>query len=229
MGPIGSQAGSQQTPKKHGQLSSSALSNLIPTMISQTSPYLLLTLNNIERQVFDKSERKNARKQHTLDTELCNRVTFDVTQPTNPQAHVIGLDAVNSGLQVFSLLNQSPTRQRTPTPEQRLLIPLPPSIPALVLAVMCSSQTARIYITDGKCQGMLTPERIDILNNVFDRAKHSGMHDAIQPPPKSFASGLMGLFSRSTVNSSKQQSKKSKTPSCASYLILPTQPSRSGQ
>eukprot|EP00983_Pelagomonas_calceolata_P077112 1153724-Pelagomonas_calceolata.AAC.9 len=43
---------------------------------------------------------------------------------------------------------------------------------------------ACIYGTEGKCQGMLTPERINFPKNVFDRAKHSGIHDKIQPPPK---------------------------------------------
>eukprot|EP00983_Pelagomonas_calceolata_P031023 974039-Pelagomonas_calceolata.AAC.1 len=68
-----------------------------------------------------------------------------------------------------------------------------------------SLQVACIYGTDGNRQGMLTPERINILQKAFDRAKQSGINDTIQPPPKSFASELLGLFSRSML---KQQTPK---------------------
>eukprot|EP00983_Pelagomonas_calceolata_P105260 1159113-Pelagomonas_calceolata.AAC.18 len=42
----------------------------------------------------------------------------------------------------------------------------------------------------------------------IEQAKHNLIHDMIQPPPKCFGSELIGLFSRSIVNSSKQQQKK---------------------
>eukprot|EP00967_Tisochrysis_lutea_P095026 scaffold138402_cov20-Tisochrysis_lutea.AAC.1 len=45
------------------------------------------------------------------------------------------------------------------------------------------------------------PKCINILNNAFDIAQHIGINDMIQPPPKSLASELMGLFSRSIANS----------------------------
>eukprot|EP00983_Pelagomonas_calceolata_P069900 1150553-Pelagomonas_calceolata.AAC.13 len=62
-----------------------------------------------------------------------------------------------------------------------------------------------------------SPQSALISSNAFDKAKHSGVHDAIQSPPKSFASELMGLLSCSIVNSSKHQSRKKD-----SYLrILP--------
>eukprot|EP00983_Pelagomonas_calceolata_P058641 1145580-Pelagomonas_calceolata.AAC.1 len=75
--------------------------------------------------------------------------------------------------------------------------PSTPSIPPLVLPEINSLQVACIYGTDGECQGMLTPERINIPYYACDRAKQSGIHDTIQPPPKSFASELLGLFLRS--------------------------------
>ena len=41
---------------------------------------------------------------------------------------------------------------------------------------------------------MLTPEHLNILRKAFDRAKCSGLHDHVQPPPISFASELVGLI-----------------------------------
>eukprot|EP00983_Pelagomonas_calceolata_P079894 1154900-Pelagomonas_calceolata.AAC.2 len=55
---------------------------------------------------------------------------------------------------------------------------------------MYSSKAACTYGTDGKCQGMLAPKRIDILYNAFDRAKHSGTHDTIQTSPKALPLSL---------------------------------------
>eukprot|EP00983_Pelagomonas_calceolata_P041739 1138197-Pelagomonas_calceolata.AAC.1 len=48
-----------------------------------------------------------------------------------------------------------------------------PFIPPLLLPEIDSTQVACIYCTDGKYRGMLIPERIDVLNNAFDRAKIS--------------------------------------------------------
>jgi len=36
-----------------------------------------------------------------------------------------------------------------------------------------------IYNVDGKCNGMLTPERLNILRKAFHRAKCSGLHDHV--------------------------------------------------
>eukprot|EP00983_Pelagomonas_calceolata_P056880 1144824-Pelagomonas_calceolata.AAC.1 len=72
---LGSQAGSQKTPKKHGQPSSSALSNLT----HKDEPYLSipaadLALDNLERQGFDKEDGSNRnyrdRKLQILVTEV---------------------------------------------------------------------------------------------------------------------------------------------------------------
>jgi hypothetical protein len=55
---------------------------------------------------------------------------------------------------------------------------------------------ACINNVDGKCKGLLTPKRLNILRKAFDRAKCSGLHDHVQPPPISFASELVGLIAR---------------------------------
>jgi hypothetical protein len=69
---------------------------------------------------------------------------------------------------------------------------------------------ACIYNVDGKCKGMLTPERLNILQNAFDRAKRSGLHDHVQPPPIRFASELVGLIARNNISASIHTNKKIK-------------------
>jgi len=59
------------------------------------------------------------------------------------------------------------------------------------------------YNVDGKCKGMLTPERLHILQKAYDKAKCSGLHGHIKPPPISFASELIGLISRKDISTSK--------------------------
>ena len=54
---------------------------------------------------------------------------------------------------------------------------------------------------------MLTPERLNILQKAFDRAKCSGLHDHVQPPPISFASELVGLIARKDTSASKHTNK----------------------
>ena len=66
------------------------------------------------------------------------------------------------------------------------------------------------YNVDGKCKGMLTPERLHILQKAFDKAKCSGLHDHVQPPPISFASELVGLIARKDISTSKHTNKKIK-------------------
>jgi hypothetical protein len=42
---------------------------------------------------------------------------------------------------------------------------------------------ACIYNINGKCKGMLTHERRNVLQRAFKKAKYSGLHDNIHPPP----------------------------------------------
>jgi len=69
---------------------------------------------------------------------------------------------------------------------------------------------ACIYNVDGKCKGMLTPERLHILQKAFDKAKCSGLHGHIKPPPNRFASELVGLITRKDISTSKHTNKKIK-------------------
>jgi len=49
---------------------------------------------------------------------------------------------------------------------------------------------------------MLTPDCL-LLYKAFHDIKIGGIHDTIMPPPKSFASKLLGLFSCSTLHKNK--------------------------
>jgi hypothetical protein len=67
---------------------------------------------------------------------------------------------------------------------------------------------ACLYNVNGKCKGMLTPERLIILRKAFHRAKCSGLHDHVQPTPISFASELVGPIARKDTSASKYTNKK---------------------
>jgi len=69
---------------------------------------------------------------------------------------------------------------------------------------------ACIYNVDGKCKGMLTPERLHILQKAFDKAKCSGLHGHIKPPPISFASEPVELIACKDLSTSKRTNKKIK-------------------
>jgi hypothetical protein len=87
-----------------------------------------------------------------------------------------------------------------------------------MLPEVYTDTVACIYNVDGKCKGMLTPERLNILRKAFDRAKCSGLHDHVQlpltnsPPTSShkfsFASELVGLIARKDISASKHTNKK---------------------
>ncbi len=50
---------------------------------------------------------------------------------------------------------------------------------------------------------MLTSKRFNILYKAFHDTKFAGIHDTIMPPPKLFASELLGLLFRCTLHDNK--------------------------
>ena len=79
-----------------------------------------------------------------------------------------------------------------------------------MLPEVYTDTVACTYNVDGKCKGMLTPERLHILQKAYDKAKCSGLHGHIKPPPISFASELAGLIARKDTSTSKHTNKKIK-------------------
>ena len=53
-------------------------------------------------------------------------------------------------------------------------------------------------------------ERLHMLQKAFDKAKCSGLHNHVQPPPINVASELVGLIARKDILTSKHTNKKSK-------------------
>ena len=57
------------------------------------------------------------------------------------------------------------------------------SLDDTMLPEVHTDTVACIYNVDRKCKGMLTPERLNILQKAFHRAKCNGLHDHVKPPP----------------------------------------------
>ena len=75
-----------------------------------------------------------------------------------------------------------------------------------ILPEVYTATVACICIIDGKCNGMLTPE-LNILLRGFEKAKYSGLHDNIHPPP-SLVSELVGLITRKDIAAFKHTSQQ---------------------
>jgi len=85
-----------------------------------------------------------------------------------------------------------------------------PSPDDTMLPEVYTDTVACIYNVDRKCKGMLTPERLNILR----KAKCSGLHDHVQPPPISFASELVGLTACKDISTPKHTNKKKQRLFC---------------
>jgi len=72
---------------------------------------------------------------------------------------------------------------------------------------------ACIYNVDGRCKGVLTPERLNLVRRAFKKTKYSGLHDNIHPPP-SLASELVGLITRKVTATFRHTSHKIKIHGC---------------
>ena len=60
---------------------------------------------------------------------------------------------------------------------------IPSSPDDTMLPEVYTDTVACIYIVYEKCKGMLTPERLHILQKAFDKAKYSGLHGHINLHP----------------------------------------------
>ncbi len=128
------------------------------------------TLDDLERQGFEMSNKTNPWIQK-LDTDLRNKVSFDV-HPTNTQ-----VDIQSTGSCEFWIHNVDHVRYKhKPTTEQPSL---DTKSSTLVLPEVYSSREACTYSTNGKCQGMMASERLNILHTVFHTSKLKGLHNNI--------------------------------------------------
>eukprot|EP00983_Pelagomonas_calceolata_P070314 1150743-Pelagomonas_calceolata.AAC.4 len=142
-----------------------------------------LALSNLERQEFSKPDANNTRKQILL----CDRITFDI-HPTNPQTDIKPTSSCRFWIQEIDLVKHNPKPPPKQTPAGTVTH-TPPSTtvvgsttPTLILPEIYRPRVACIYNTDGKCVGMMTPDRFDVLHKAFHKAKALGLHSNICPP-----------------------------------------------
>ena len=131
------------------------------------------------------------------------------TMRTNPTMSIFGTK--------LALTSNPPTHRLTLRPQGIVSNGSQPLISwSIKKRVPYPPQTSEVYTdtkacnynVDGKYKGMLTPERLNILRKAFHRAKCSGLHNHVQPPPISFASELVGLIARKDTSASKHTNKK---------------------
>jgi len=149
-------------------------------------------LNDLQKQGFSAIQEGNTYQPYSVD--LRNKVSFDI-QPTNPQADITATGHCEYWITTIDLLKYQ-EKNTLSSPDDT------------VLPEVYTDTVACNYNVDGKYKGMLTPERLHILQKAFDKAKCSGLHDYVQPPPISFASELVGLIARKDTSASKYTNKK---------------------
>jgi len=129
-------------------------------------------LNDLQKQGFFATQEGNAYQPYNVD--LRNEVSFAI-QPTNPQADITATGQCEYWITTIDLMEYQENYTLS-SPDDTML----PEV--------YTDKVACIYNVDRKCKGMLTPERLHMLQKAFDKAKCSGLHDHVQPPPISYAS-----------------------------------------
>jgi len=124
-------------------------------------------LNDFPKQGFSAIQEGNKYQPYNVD--LRNKVSFDI-QPTNPQADTTAIGHCEYRITTIDLMKYQ-EKSTLSSPDDTML----PEV--------YTDTAACIYNVDGKCKCMLTPERLNILRKAFDRAKCTGLHDHVQPPP----------------------------------------------
>jgi hypothetical protein len=165
-----------------------------PHLLSQPAPDE--HLNDLQKQGLSAIQEGNAYQPYNVD--LWNKVSFDIQPATNPQADITATGHCEYWITIIDLMEYQ-EKNTLSSPDDTML----PEV--------YTDTVACIYNVDGKCnKGMLIPKRLNILRKAFDRAKRSGLHDHVQPPPISFASELVGLIARKDISASKHTNKKIK-------------------
>ena len=118
------------------------------------------------KQGFSANQERNSYQPYII--KLWDKVNFDI-QPTNPQADIVATGRCEYWITDVDLKHQG---NDTESPSDDPVLP-----------EMYTATVACIYNVEGKCKGMLTPECLVILQRAFEKAKYSGLHDNIHPPP----------------------------------------------
>ena len=151
-------------------------------------------LNDLQKQGFSAIQEGNKYQPYNVD--LRTKVSFDI-QPTNPQADITVTGHCEYWITTIDLMEY----------QKKSTLSYPDDT---MLPEVYTDTVACIYNVDGKCKGMLNPECLNILQKAFEKAKCSGQHNHVQPPPISFASELLGLIAHKDTSASKHTNKKIK-------------------
>jgi hypothetical protein len=134
-------------------------------------------LNDLQKQGFSANQERNSYQPYGI--KLRNEVKFDI-QPTNTQAVIVATGHCEYWITDVDFMKHQGNDTESPSDD--------PVLPEVYTATV-----ACIYNVDGKCKGMLTPERFNILQRAFEKAECIGLNDNIHPPPHCLASELVGL------------------------------------
>jgi hypothetical protein len=116
-------------------------------------------------------QEDNAYQPYNVD--LWNKISFDI-QPTNPQADITATRHCEYWITTIDLVKY----------QEKSTLSFPDNT---MLPEVYTDTVACIYNVDGKCQGMPTSERLNMLRKAFDRAKRSGLHDHVHFLPGALA------------------------------------------
>ena len=151
--------------------------------IPSHSPAADTNVDNLTRQGYEGSTDHLQR--HWITTQghpMRNKAYFD-PETTNPQADILPTNKCEIWLRQIDLM--IPGSNRDSNGQSK--IPL-----------ATTTHAACIYDTRGKCAGILTPDRLQILLQAYSAARQAGLHDSIQPPVQNEATEIMGLLHRYT-------------------------------
>ena len=141
------------------------------------------TEDNLTRQGFEGATQPPNRQWLTTQGHpMRNKARFDL-ETTNPQTDIIPTNRCEIWLRNVDLMVPGSSKDSDEQPK----IPL-----------AFNAQAACIYDTKGKCAGIITPHRLQILLQAYSAARQAGLHTSIQPPVQNEATEIMGLLHRYT-------------------------------
>jgi hypothetical protein len=154
--------------------------------MKQIAPPLDEGLDKLERQGFCTSIN-HSRWKSTQGNEIRSKACFDM-QPTNPHVGITPTGHYEVWIRTVDFVrliddiaqNRSPMINAT-----RHKVSLPK---------LYEARAACIYKPDGKCIGMMTPERFHLLRERFHEAQKNGLHRDMSSPVQCLASEIAGLL-----------------------------------
>eukprot|EP00952_Eustigmatos_sp_NYUAD-ZCMA_P011610 47085-Eustigmatos_ZCMA.PRE.1 len=180
----------------------------------QVMPPLDGELDNLERQGFTTNSDYSCTWMSTQGDSIRSKATFDL-QPTNPHVDIMRTGQCEVWVRKVELVKKSNTYApviRNVHISQHNAATFPH---VNVVKAAC------IYNPEGKCVGMMTPERLHLLEQCFQYAQSSGLHIEMVPPVHSFASELVGLLMENNRCLNPKGSTVSKTTRESQARILP--------